>query len=115
MAHQVVSGLLLGAVQVVHGDAQGAAAQRSVGAAGQTHSVQRPVQRAGREAELGAQRARGRQTGADTQNGILRGHRCHVWAEDEHTQRQTHGAYRGSERLCSGLVHISVLFELYWF
>lgn len=34
VAHQVVSGLLLGAVQVVHGDTQGAAAQHGIGAAG---------------------------------------------------------------------------------
>lgn len=79
MTHQVVPRLLLGAVQVVKGDAQGVRAQHAVGAAGQAQPVQGPVQSAGVEAELRAQRAGGCQAGADTQDGILRGDHCHVW------------------------------------
>ena len=72
----------------MQGDAQGVGAQHGVGAAGQTHPVQRPVQRAGEEAELGAQRARGCQAGADTQDGILRGDHCYICVMD--TQTDTH-------------------------
>lgn len=86
MTHEVVSRLLLGAVEVAKGDAQGVRAHHAVGAAGQTHPVQCPVQRAGLEAELRAQRARGCQTGADTQDGILRGDHCYIWMVDTHTQ-----------------------------
>lgn len=78
MTHQVVSRLLLRAVQVVKGDGQGVRAQHAVGAAGQAQPVQGPVQSAGVEAELGAQRAGGCQAGADTQDRILRGDHCHV-------------------------------------
>lgn len=86
MADQVVSRLLSGAVQVVHGDAQGVAAQQRVAAAGEANSVERPVQRVGREAELGAQRARGRQSGADVENRILGRHQGHVWAQEKRTE-----------------------------
>lgn len=85
VADQVVSRLLLGAVQVVHGDSQGVAAHHRVAAAGETNSVERPVQRVGCEAELGAQRARGCQSGADAENRILGRHQGHVWAQDKHT------------------------------
>ena len=79
MAHQVVSRLLLGAIQVAQGDAHGVRAQHPVAAAGQAQAVQGPVQRAGVEAELGAQRAGGCQAGADAQDGILRGDHCDIW------------------------------------
>lgn len=84
MTHQVVSRLLLGAVQVVKGDAQGVRGHHAVGADGETHAVQRPVQCAGVEAKLRVQCACGRQTGADTQDGILRGDHCYIWVMKTH-------------------------------
>jgi len=85
VTHQVVSGLLPGAAEVVQRDAQGAGAHHAVGAAGQTHPVQGPVQGAGVEAQLGAQRARGCQAGADAQDGILRGDDCYFWVVETGT------------------------------
>lgn len=85
MTHEVVSRLLLGAVEVVNGDTEDVRAHHAVGAAGQTHPVQCPVQRAGEEAELRAQRARGCKTGAYTQDRILRGDHCYIWVVDKHT------------------------------
>lgn len=85
VTHQVVSGLLPGAVEVVDGDAEDVWTQRPAGAAGQLLPVQSPVQRAGGEAELGAERARGREAGADAQDGILGGHLCIIWMMDTHT------------------------------
>lgn len=79
MAHQVVPGLLLGPIEATEGDAEDAGGRHTVGASGQTHSVQRPVQGAGVQAELGAQCARGCQAGADPQEGILGGDHCHIW------------------------------------
>lgn len=60
VAHQVVSGPLLGSTEAVKGDAEDAGGHHTVGAAGHARSVQRPVQSAGVHAELRAQRARGR-------------------------------------------------------
>lgn len=71
VTHQVVSRLLPGAVEVVHCDSQSVVAQHRVAAAGESNSVQRPVQRAGLQADLGAQLARGRQSGANAENWIL--------------------------------------------
>lgn len=71
VTHQVVSGLLPGAVEAVNGDAEDVWTQEPVAAAGQLLTVQRPVQRAGEEAELGAERARGCEAGADAQDRIL--------------------------------------------
>lgn len=88
MTHQVVSRLLPGAVEVVHGDRQSVVAQHRVAAAGETDSVERPVQRAGRQADLGAQSARGRQSGADAENWILGRHQGHVWVQHKHTDPQ---------------------------
>lgn len=85
MTHKIVSRLLLGAVEVVKGDAQDLRAHHTVGAAGQTNPVQGPVQRAGEEAELRAQRACRCQTGADTQDGILRRDHSYFWVVDTHT------------------------------
>lgn len=84
MADQVVSRLLLGAVEAVKGDAQGAGAHHLIGAAGQTLPIQSPVQRAGMQARLRAQRARGRQTGADTQDRILGEDLCYLWVVEKH-------------------------------
>lgn len=92
VTHQVVSRLLLGALQAAKGDAQGIRGHQAVGADGHTHPVQRPVQRAGVEARLGSQRARGRQAGADEQDGILRGdHRC-IWATHSRYTYTGHGS-----------------------
>lgn len=89
VTHQVVSGLLPGAVEAVDGDAEDVWTQRPVGAAGQLLPVQGPVQRAGGEAELGAERARGCEAGADAQDGILGGHLCIIWMMDTHTHWST--------------------------
>lgn len=84
VAHQVVPGLLPGAAEVVERDAEGVGAHQAVGAAGQAHPVQGPVQSAGVEAQLGAERARGRQAGADTQDRVLRGDDCSFWTVETH-------------------------------
>lgn len=60
------------------GDTQGAGGQDAVGAAGQAQPVQGPIQRAGVEAEFGAERAGGCQAGADMQDGVLRGDHCNI-------------------------------------
>lgn len=86
MTHEVVSRLLPGAVEAVKGDTQHVRTHYAVGAAGQTHPVQRPVQRAGEEAELRAQRARSCETGANTEDRILRGDHCYIWVVDKHTE-----------------------------
>lgn len=104
VADQVVSRLLPGAVQVVHGDSQRVAARHRVAAARETNPVQRPVQRAGGEAQLGAQRARGRQSGADAENRILWRHHRHVWV-DKHTE--THSSYQR----CNG--NLNFFFKLF--
>lgn len=85
VAHQVVSRLLPGAVEVVKGDAEGVQPQQPVGAAGQRLAVQRPEQRAGEQAQLWAERARGCEAGADAQNWILGGDLCHIWIMHTHT------------------------------
>lgn len=82
VTHQVVSRLLLGAVHAVQGDAQRVRGKQAVGAAGQTHAVQCPVQHASAQAELRARRACGCEAGADTQDWILRGNHCYVWEMD---------------------------------
>lgn len=84
MTHQVVPRLLLGAVHVVEGDTQGVRGHHTVGADGQAHPIQRPVQRAGVEAKLRAQCTRGCQTGADMQDGILRGDHCYICVRKTH-------------------------------
>lgn len=87
VTHQVVSRLLLGAAQVPQGDAEGAVTQHRRAAAGHTLPVQRPVQRAGGHAHLGAQGAPGRHSGADEENRILGRHQGHVWTgQVRHTQ-----------------------------
>lgn len=91
MAHQVVPRLLPRAVEVVHGDSQRVVAQRRVAAAGETNSVERPVQRAGRQADLRAQRARGRQSGADPEDWILGRHQGHVWPRGKRAERTAVG------------------------
>lgn len=78
VTHQVVSGLLLGAVEVVQRDAQGVGAQHAVAAAAHTQPVQGPEQRAGLQTQPRGQRAGGRQAGADRQHGVLRGDHCHI-------------------------------------
>lgn len=85
VTHQVVSRSLLGAVEVVDRDTEDIGAHHAVGAAGQAHPVQCPVQHAGPEAELRAQCARGCKTGAYTQDRILGGYHCHVWVVDKQT------------------------------
>lgn len=60
------------------GDTQDVGGHQAVGAAGQMHPIQRPVQSAGVEAELRVHCARGRQTGADPQDWILGGDHCYI-------------------------------------
>lgn len=107
MTHEVVSRLLLGAVEVVNGDTEDVRAHHAVGAAGQTHPVQCPVQRAGEEAELRAQRARGCKTGAYTQDRVLRGDHCYIWVVDKHTGTHWYQLKKPTKKkLLSLLIHL---------
>ena len=85
VAHQVVSRLLPGAVELVDGDAHGVQTQEPVAAAGQGLAVQRPVQRAGDQAQLRAERARGCEAGANGQDRILGGDLCNICNTHTHT------------------------------
>lgn len=82
VTHQVVSRLLLGAAEIMKGDADDVGGHYAVGAVRQTHPVQCPVQRAGGEVKVGAECACGCQTGASAQGGILGGDHCNIWVMD---------------------------------
>lgn len=82
VTHQVVSRFLLGAVQAAELDAQDVGGHGAIGAAGQADSVQSPIQGAGVETQLRAERAGGRQTRANSQDGILRGDHGDIWMKE---------------------------------
>lgn len=81
VAHQVVPRLLLGAVEAGEGHAERGGAEGGVGGGGQAPAVQGPVQVLGAQVEVGADRAGGRQRGADQQGGVLGGNHCRVCSQ----------------------------------
>lgn len=115
MTHEVVSRLLLGAVEVVNGDTEDVRAHHAVGAAGQTHPVQCPVQRAGEEAELRAQRARGCKTGAYTQDRVLRGDHCYIWVVDKHTGTHWYQLKKTNKKKITVSSNPPILLFMSWF
>ncbi|MEQ2207169.1 hypothetical protein XENOCAPTIV_008265 [Xenoophorus captivus] len=80
----VVSRFLVGAVQAVKLDAQDVGGHNAVGTAGQTSPVESPVQRSGVKAQLSSESAGGRQTRANSHDGILRGDHGNIWTMEAH-------------------------------
>lgn len=74
VTHQVVARALTRATQVTQRDAEDAGAEHAVGAAGKPSAVQRPVERAGVQAVVRADRTCGGQAGADLEGRVLRVH-----------------------------------------
>lgn len=70
MTQEVVPRLLPRAAQALKSDAHRACAHHTVGAAGQTHAIQCPVERPGMDVYLRTQGASGCQARADAQDGI---------------------------------------------
>lgn len=60
VTHQVVSRTLTRAAQVAQSDAEDTGAEHAIGVAGKPSTIQRPVERAGMQAVVGADRTRGR-------------------------------------------------------